>query len=93
MEAFITAVQQYIDPAMLGAVLVLWFIGYGLKQTPKVPNWSILWVIVILGIVAGLAIIGNNANGFIQGILAAALAVLGHQMVKQTTNGVENTKQ
>lgn len=93
MDAFLTAVQSYIDPAMLGAVLVLWFIGYGLKQTPKVPNWSILWIIVILGVVAGLAIIGLNPNGLIQGILSAALAVLGHQIVKQTANGVEEVKE
>lgn len=84
MEAIVTAIKEYIDPAMLGVVLVLWFIGYGLKQTPNVPNWTILWVIVIIGIVAGLAIIGLDANGVIQGVLAAALAVLGHQLVKQT---------
>lgn len=86
MEA---AIQQYLDPVMLGAVLVLWFIGYVLKQTPKVPNWSILWIIIVLGIIAGLGVLGFNANGFIQGILAAALSIFGHQVVKQTANGVE----
>lgn len=93
MESFITVVQQYIDPVMMGAVLVLWFIGYGLKQTPKVPNWSILWIIVVLGIVAGVAVLGFNANGFVQGVLAAALAIFGHQVVKQTANGVDELKE
>lgn len=91
METFLTVAQQYIDPAMAGVVLVLWFIGYGLKQTPKVPNWSILWVIVVLGIVTGFAILGPNANGFIQGVLAAALAILGHQVVKQTSSAIKES--
>lgn len=92
-STFISAVQNYIDPAMLGAVLFLWFIGWCLKQTPAVPNWSILWIIVVLGTVAGLAIVGLDVNGVIQGVLAAALSIFGHQAVKQTANGVNNLKQ
>lgn len=88
----INQINEYINPAMLAVVVALWFIGYGLKQTPKVPNWSILWIIVILGIVAGMLLVSPTIEGIIQGILAAALSILGHQAVKQTANGVKETQ-
>jgi len=92
MEQILTQITNYIDPAMLIVVAALWFIGYGLKQTPRVPNWSVLWIIVLLGIVFGLMVVGINVTGVIQGIIAAALAVLGHQIVKQTKIGMEDDK-
>ena len=39
MEQILTQITNYIDPAMLIVVAALWFIGYGLKQTPRVPDW------------------------------------------------------
>ena len=89
---FVDTIGKYIDPAMLVVVAALWFIGYGLKQTPKVPNWSILWIVVLFGIVFGLMVVGPTVNGVIQGIIAAALAVLGHQIVKQTKIGIDDEK-
>ena len=88
----INQINEYINPAMLAAVIVLWFIGYGLKQTPRIPNWSILWIIVILGIAAGMFLVSPTIEGVIQGVLAAALSILGHQAVKQTVNGVKETQ-
>lgn len=89
---FATIAQTYIDPAMMVIILVLWFIGFAVKQIPKVPNWSIVFIIIILGIVFGLFVIGFDVNGVIQGVLAASLAVLGHQTVKQTVNAAEDIK-
>lgn len=91
-NAVIQVISNYINPVMLGVVLALWFIGTGLKQTPKVPNWAILWILSTLGVLAGLAVVGLSADGFIQGILAAALAIFGHQAVKQTATGIKESE-
>lgn len=88
----IQIINNYIHPTMLSSVIALWFIGYALKKTPKIPDWSIVYITIIIGVVFGGLLVGPNVNGVIQGILAAALAVLGHQTVKQTTQAIEEIK-
>ena len=83
-------IQEYIIGEALILIPVLWVIGYFIKQTPKVPNWVIVWVLAVTGIVGAVAIMGFNADGFIQGILVAGASVLGNQFVKQTKKAGEN---
>ena len=84
MEDFATLFVGYIDSTMIVASLALMVIGYGLKQTPNVPDWSILWILIAIGVCFGVMMMGFNANGVFQGVLIAAVAVLGHQAYKQT---------
>lgn len=68
-------------------------IGAFLKKTPSFPNWLIPVMLGIIGIIFGLLIEftqkGFNLTailyGFINGIIAAGIAVYGHQIVKQNT--------
>jgi cytochrome bd-type quinol oxidase subunit 2 len=92
VNAVIQVISNYINPVMLGVTLALWFIGTGLKQTPKIPNWAILWILSTLGVLGGLLVVGMGADGFIQGILAAALSIYGHQAVKQTATGIKESE-
>ncbi|PWW20756.1 holin family Hol44 protein (superfamily V) [Cytobacillus oceanisediminis] len=73
-------------------VPALWVIGYALKQTPSVPDWSILWILVIISVTVGSIAFGFSINGVINGIIAAGVAVLGHQMMKQTVEGASVRK-
>lgn len=73
-------------------VPALWVIGYALKQTPFVPDWSILWILVIISVTVGSIAYGFSINGVINGIIAAGVAVLGHQMMKQTIEGASVRK-
>ncbi|GLB60881.1 hypothetical protein NCCP133_30130 [Cytobacillus sp. NCCP-133] len=73
-------------------VPALWVIGYGLKQTPSVPDWSILWILVIISVITGSIAFGFSVSGVINGITAAGVAVLGHQMMKQTLEGASARK-
>jgi hypothetical protein len=50
-----------------------------------VQDWTIPWVLLAVGILAALGIIGFTVDAAIQGVLVAGAAVLGHQLVKQTT--------
>ncbi|WP_165593462.1 phage holin family protein [Paenibacillus solani] len=53
----------------------------GLQQTPNVPDWSILYIILVLA--AGLAIgwIGIAVEAFVQEALVAAWTVISDQVV------------
>jgi hypothetical protein len=75
--------SQYIDVGMAVIVPCLIFIGYLLKNTPKVSDWMIPYILIALGIASGITITGVVMTGIVQGILVAAVAVLGHQLYKQ----------
>jgi 1,4-dihydroxy-2-naphthoate octaprenyltransferase len=86
--------QEYIKPELMILVPVLMFIGAGVKQL-----FDAKWVPIVLGVVgivlAGLWTLATSdiATGqelllglftaVVQGILCAAGAVYGHQVVKQ----------
>jgi hypothetical protein len=65
-------------------VPALWVIGYALKQTPKIPDWTIIWILLVLSLGIGTFAFGFSINGVVNGVIAAGVAVLGHQMFKQT---------
>jgi hypothetical protein len=62
----------------------LWVIGFALKQTPRIPDWSIIWILFAISLATGSIAFGFSFDAIINGIIAAGVAVFGHQMVKQT---------
>ncbi len=86
----IETIKEHINPAMLLVIPALWSLGYGLKKTPKVPDWSIFWIITVAGIVLGIFVVGTSVDGAIQGILAAAVAIYGHQGFRQTKSAIKD---
>lgn len=82
-------ILEFIDPRLIIVVMACWVIGYILKKTPKIPDWSIVYIIIVLAVVFTGGLIGWSMEAIIQGILAGAFAVFGHQAVKQAKNGAE----
>ncbi|CAM3616000.1 MULTISPECIES: phage holin family protein [Paenibacillus] len=85
-------IAQMIDPRLSLVVVACWVIGYVLKQTPKVPNWSIIYVVIVVSILFTAGLIGWSVENIIQGIIAGAFAVFGHQAVKQTAEAISGKK-
>lgn len=73
---------KFISQNMIIVSAVLYLIGMMLKNTPKVADWAIPYVLGTIGIVFGLVIVGG-VDGVIQGILTAGSAVYANQLVKQ----------
>lgn len=84
------AIFQFIDPKLLIVVAVCWVLGYALKQTPKVPNWSIVYIVTAAALGLTVWMIGWGPESVIQGILAGAFSVFGHQLVKQAKERAES---
>lgn len=78
--------QEFLIEKALILVPVLWVIGAILKNTPAIKDWLIPYILLICGIVGGLVLVGFNADGVVQGIVASGVAVLGHQLLKQYTD-------
>ncbi len=84
-------IKEFLIEQVLILVPVLLFIGKLLKATPKIADWLIPWLLLLAGAGGGLAILGLTVNALVQGVLAAAMAVFGHQLYKQTTEQEEVT--
>ncbi|SMF88122.1 Phage holin family Hol44, holin superfamily V [Paenibacillus uliginis N3/975] len=83
-------ILELIDPRLLIVVVACWVIGFILKKTPKVPDWSIVYIVIVFAVGLTVGLIGWSVEALIQGILAGAFAVFGHQAVKQTKEGIKS---
>lgn len=77
---------KFVPEQLLILVAALYIIGYFLKKTPKVLNWSIPWILIILGIGFSISILGVNPTSILQGVICAFCSVGANQLVKQTSN-------
>ena len=69
---------------------VLYILGMFIKNTPRVKDWIIPWVLLVIGITLGMPI-GISAGlppieAGIQGVLVAGATVFTNQLIKQTGN-------
>lgn len=88
----INEITSYIAEPMLVVIMALWVLGAFLKRTPNVPDWTIIWLLLIVGVVLALFILGFTVDAVVQGILVSGVAVLGHQLFKQTQKGHNEVK-
>lgn len=77
---------KFITEEALVLMPVLFILGLLLKNTPKVADWTIPWVLLTLGVAGSILIVGDVLQGIVQGVLVAGATVLTHQLVKQTLN-------
>jgi len=78
-----TMIFDLIETKFLIVVAVCWVLGFILKQTPKIADWSIVYIIILIAVLLAIWLEGFGPDSFIQGVLAGAFAVFGHQVVKQ----------
>ncbi|MEK5167206.1 phage holin family protein [Paenibacillus sp. FSL R5-0527] len=84
------AVLEFINPELLVVVVACWIIGYVLKQTPRVPDWTIIYIVTGVAIVFACLLLGFTVQAVIQGILCGAVAVYSNQFIKQFNKRGEN---
>jgi len=83
------AIQELIDPSLMIVVAACWVLGYALKRTPRVPDWSIIFILSVIAIGAVIGLTGLSVQAVLQGVLCAALAVYGNQAIKQLKKGFD----
>ena len=83
----LNAIVNLIDPQLLIVVSACWVLGYIIKQTPRVPDWSIVYIVTLFAVVFVIMLTGLSAKAVLQGILCGAAAVYGNQLVKQAATG------
>lgn len=77
-------IWQLIDPKLIIVVAACWIIGFMLKKTPKVPDWTIVYIVTVAAVLLTIWLTRFGPEAIIQGILSGAFAVYGNQVFKQT---------
>lgn len=76
-------ILSFITGDYAALVPVMWVLGYIIKKSP-IKDWLIPWIVVVISIGLSAMLKGFNATAVVQGILIAASAVFGNQILKQT---------
>lgn len=74
---------EFLNQNVYIVSVVLFIIGLFLKRTPHIPNWSIPYILNIIGIIACNLILSLGVDATLQGILSAGIAVYAHQLYKE----------
>ena len=83
---------EYIIGDALILVPALWIVGALIKHAfVKVPNWTIPFVLLVLGIGGAMGLMGPSVESVIQGVLVTGAAVLGNQLVEQGQEAKNNS--
>jgi len=75
---------EFLNENYYMLVPALWVIGYFLISTPTIPDWAIGWILLGVSLVGGAFFYGFTAEALYNGVIAAGVAVFGHQLYKQT---------
>ncbi|WP_231893428.1 phage holin family protein [Rossellomorea aquimaris] len=73
-----------IHPQLTILVPALWVLGFVLKKTPRIPDWLIIWILLLVGVAASVWHLGFDLNGIANGFIATGAAITTHQSIKQT---------
>lgn len=78
-----------INSNVISLSILLLILGKVLKNSPFIPNYFILWIIIFIGIL--LSLISNfSLHSVIEGLIAVSLANLYYQIYKQTIKIIDN---
>lgn len=77
---------DYVVEQALVLVPALYVIGAMLKNTTKVMDWTIPWILLFIGIAGAIALMGLNVSAVIQGVLVTGVTVYTNQLVKQSVD-------
>jgi hypothetical protein len=88
-------IMELIQPTLIILIVVIYVLGMFLKKIPKVSDWIIPLVLLVVAVALtiiykGIALEeGLNyvtiVNGIVYGILIAGVAVFGNQILKQVS--------
>ncbi|MGD2196234.1 phage holin family protein [Lysinibacillus fusiformis] len=83
---------EYIIEQALIVVPVLLVIGQVLKNTPKMQDWLIPYILLVFGVAFTIGVMGITMQSIVQGVLVSGAAVFSNQLYKQYSDKGGNGK-
>lgn len=84
--------ELIVREELLFLVPALWCLGYWLKSTPNVKDWVIPYILCLFSVTGAIATCGLTVDAVANGIIAVGVAVLGNQVLRQTSKGIKEGK-
>ena len=82
----------YIRPDAFILVPALYILGLFLRQTPRIPVWSYVWIKLAFAVIACLLYYGFIIQAVVQGILCAGAAVVSREILQNTMTSINQRK-
>ena len=76
--------MDYIIEEAYILIPALYVIGVFLKKTPRIADWLIPWILLLLGMIGGFFCSGMQPHGILQGVIVTGVTVFANQLYKQT---------
>jgi hypothetical protein len=77
-----------VTPHMVYLALILLVIGKGLKDTPIIENYLIIWILMAISIIVNFVFFGVKFETLLEAMVATSIATAIYQTYKQTNEGV-----
>lgn len=75
--------NEYVVEQALIIIPVLLVLGKIIKETPRMKDWTIPYILLIIGVGITVGMLGVNIDAVIQGVLVSGAAVFGNELIKQ----------
>ena len=75
---------KFVPEQLYILVAGLCVVGVFLKNSPRIKDWTIPWLLTVLGVGFSISLNGFNATSVLQGIICSGVSVYGNQLFKQT---------
>ncbi|MDT0123859.1 phage holin family protein [Paenibacillus sp. RRE4] len=82
-----STVFSLIDPKLFIVLAACWVLGIAIKRIPRIPDWTIIFIITVFAILMTCWLLGWSPESLIQGILVGAFSVYGNEALKQAKKG------
>ena len=94
MEQILNYLQAHLPETLTILAVVLYAVGSYLKMTPKIKDWSIPYILMLIGAVCSCGIQHNiEVITILQGAACGILAVGANQLIVQYKKKDENKEQ
>lgn len=75
---------QFVPEQLFILIAVLYVLGMFFKSIPKIPDWTIPWILLVISIVGAIGIEGFSIMAVFEGIICCGVSTLTNQLIKQT---------
>lgn len=83
---------QFIRSDALILIPTLYFLGWILAQTPKIPVWTHAWILMSVAVFSCLLYYGWEIQSVVQGILVTGITVLAKDIIDKRISQSGNKK-
>lgn len=81
---------EFLNQNVYIVSVVLFIIGLFLKKTPRIPSWSVPYILSVLGIISCNLILTPGIDATLQGFLSAGISVYAYQLYKEGKTCINN---